>query len=180
MNMSRTISFSLLCTFLILAFSLSNVQAATPKIGFISGQSILFGCQDGQAAKQELDAKQDKLREQFTPEGAKLEALVQEIEKKQSVWSADVLSDKKREASRMERDLKMKAEDAQYEVTELRKKLLEPIVNKLANALKKFAEAEGYTMIIDSDVAARSGMIVYGDPSLDLTDIMIKKVDAIQ
>lgn len=80
----------------------------------------------------------------------------------------------------MERDLKMKAEDAQYEVTELRKKLLEPIVNKLDTALKKFAEAEGYTMIIDSDVAARSGMIVYGDPSLDLTDIMIKKVDAIQ
>jgi Skp family chaperone for outer membrane proteins len=80
----------------------------------------------------------------------------------------------------LDRDLKMKSEDAQYEVNELRKKVLDPIVKKLDAALKEYGKNQGYTMIIDSDVAARSGMIVYGDNALDLTDAMIKIVDAVK
>lgn len=180
MNLRRLISLSLLCSFFIISTLLGDVQAAEMKIGFISVQSILFGCKDGQVAKKELTLKQDELKKKFSADGAKLESLVQEIEKKQSVWSADVLADKKREATMLDRDLKMKSEDAQYEVNELRKKVLDPIVKKLDAALKEYGKNQGYTMIIDSDVAARSGMIVYGDNALDLTDAMIKIVDAVK
>ncbi len=180
MNVRRLFSLSLLCSLFVFSTFWSDVQAAEPKIGFISVQAILFGCKDGQGAKEQLTAKQDQLRQKFAAEGGKLEALVQEIEKKQSVWSAEVLADKKREATMLDRDLKMKSEDAQYEVNELRKKVLDPIVKKLDAVLKEYGKSQGYTMIIDSDVAARSGMIVYGNTDLDLTDMMIKKVDAMK
>ena len=180
MNLRRFFSLFLLCSLLVVTTPLVEVQAADTKIGFISVQGVLFGCKDGQGAKNELMAKQEQLKAKFGNEGAKLERLAEEIEKKQSVWSAEVLTDKKREAAMLDRDLKLKAEDAQYEVVELRKKVLDPIVKKLDVALKDYGKSQGYTMIIDSDVAARSGMIVYGDTTADLTDIMIKKVDAIQ
>ncbi len=180
MNLRRLFSLSLLCSLFVISTSLVEVQAATPKIGFISVQGILFGCKDGQAAKKELMAKQDQLQKKFANDGAPLEALAQEIEKKQSVWSAEVLANKKREAAMLDRDLKMKAEDAKYEVGDLQKKLLDPIVKKLDEALKEYGKSQGYTMIIDSDVASRSGMIVFGDTALDLTETMIKKVDAMK
>lgn len=180
MNLYRLFSFSLLCSFFVISTSFVDVQAANTKIGFISVQSILFGCKDGQVAKKELTAKQDQLRDKFANDGARLENMAKEIETKQSVWSAEVLADKKREATMLDRDLKMKAEDAQYEIMELQKKLLDPIVKKLDEALKEYGKAHGYIMIIDSDVAARSNMIVYGDTTLDLTEIMIKKIDEIK
>lgn len=180
MNLRRLLSLALLCSFFVVSTSLVEVQAADMKIGFISVQSVLFGCKDGLVAKKTLMAKQDQLKKKFGPDGAKLEALVQEIEKKQRVWSAEVLASKKREATMLDRDLKMKSEDAQYEIGELRKKVLDPIVQKLDKVLKEYGQTQGYTMIIDSDVAARSGMIVYGDTALDLTDSMIKKVDALK
>ncbi|MEN8258624.1 MAG: OmpH family outer membrane protein [Thermodesulfobacteriota bacterium] len=177
MNLRRLFSLSLLCSLFVISTSFAEVHAADTKIGFISVQAILFGCKDGQVAKKQLMAKQEQLQKKFAPEGAKLEALAKEIEKKQSVWSPEVLAKKKRDATMMDRDLKMKAEDAQYEIGELRKKLLDPIIKKLDIVLKEYAQSNAYTMIIDSDVAARSGMIVYGDNTLDLTDIMIKKID---
>ncbi len=180
MNLRRLCSLLLFCSLFVVSTSLVDVQAAITKIGFISVQSILFGCKDGQLAKKDLTAKQDELRAKFANEGAKLEAMAKEIDKKKSVWSAEVLAEKKRKAATLDRDLKMKAEDAQYEMTELQKKLLDPIVKKLDMALKDYGKSQGYTMIIDSDVAARSSMIVYGDSALDLTDLMIKKVDAIK
>lgn len=180
MNLRRLFSLALLCLFVVAGTAVVEAQAADMKVGFISVQSILFGCKDGQVAKKELIAKQDQLKEKFGPEGAKLEALVQEIDKKQRVWSAEVLASKKREATMLDRDLKMKSEDAQYELGELRKKVLDPIVQKLDKVLKEYGKSQGYTMIIDSDVAARSGMIVYGDDALDLTDTMIKKLDALK
>lgn len=180
MNLRRLFSLVLLCS--LLAFNITGAEAqdASPKIAFISVQNILFNCKDGQGAKEQLTAKQNELQKKFTADGAQLEALAKEIETKQSVWSADVLADKKREATRLERDLKMKAEDAKYELNELRKKVLDPIVKKLDRALKEFGKTEGYTMIIDSDVAARSGMIVYGDNAFDLSEALIKKVDAMK
>ena len=180
MNLRRLFSFSLLCSLVVLSVSFVEVQAAETKVGFISVQAILFGSKDGQVAKKQLMDRQGELQKKFAPESAKLEALAKDIEKKQSVWSPEVLAKKKRDAAMMDRDLKMKAEDAQYEINELRKKLLDPIIKKLDDVLKEYAQSEGYTMIIDSDVAARSGMIVYGDSALDLTDIMIKKIDAVK
>ncbi len=179
MNLRRLFSLFLLPSLLVIASPVVEAQAADTKIGFISVQGVLFGSKDGQGAKKELMAKQEQLQAKFGDEAANLESLAEEIEKKQSVWSADVLEEKKREAAMLDRDLKLKAEDAQYEVVELRKKVLDPIVKKLDTALKQYGQSEGYTMIIDSDVAARSGMIVYGDPSIDLTEAMIKKVDAL-
>ncbi|MDR9502539.1 MAG: OmpH family outer membrane protein [Desulfurivibrionaceae bacterium] len=180
MNLRRLFSLFLLPSLLLIAGPVVEAQAADTKIGFISVQGVLFGSKDGQGAKKELMAKQEQLQAKFGDEAANLESLAEEIEKKESVWSADVLAEKKREAAMLDRDLKLKAEDAQYEVVELRKKVLDPIVKKLDAALKEYGQSEGYTMIIDSDVAARSGMIVYGDPSIDLTETMIKKVDAMQ
>jgi outer membrane protein len=180
MNLRSLLSLTLLCSLFVVTTFHGEVQAAEIKIGFISVQGILFGCKDGQAAQKVLTAKQEELKSKFGNEGTRLEALVQEIEKKQSVWSAEVLADKKREATKLDRDLKMKSEDAQYEFNELRKKVLDPIVKKLDDTLKEYGKSQGYTMILDSDVAARSGMIVYGDIALDLTDAMIKKVDAIK
>ena len=158
----------------------SSALAAESKVAFVSVQAVLFGSKDGKVAQKILQTKQRELQKKFEAEDAKLQSLAKEIEKKQSVWSPEVLKDKKRAAGMMNRDMKMMADDAKYEVNELRKKHLQPIIGKLDGVLKSYGKDNGYTMIIDSDVASRSGMIVFGDPSIDITEDLVTLLDAVK
>ncbi|MDA3970960.1 MAG: OmpH family outer membrane protein [Desulfobulbaceae bacterium] len=177
MKMSRFVALvAVSCMFCVGALS-SSVQAES-KIAFVSVQAVLFGSEDGKVAQGIIGTRQRELQKKFEAEDAKLQALAEEIEKSQSVWSPAVLKEKQREAGMMNRDLKVKADDANYEVNELKKKHLQPIIGRLDGVLKTFGKDNGYTMIIDSDVASRSGMIVFGDPELDITEDLVKLLDA--
>ncbi|MEN8140489.1 MAG: OmpH family outer membrane protein [Thermodesulfobacteriota bacterium] len=153
------------------------VMAAETKIGFVSIQKVLFGSKGGAAAREKLQAKEKKLMASLESDLAAGKKLQEEIAKKQSVWSAEKLAEKRRELAKLGRDVELKKEDAQYEVVELRKKLLNPILEKLDPLLKEYGTKGGYDIIMDADVASRSGLIVYGKPSLDITKDLVKKLN---
>ncbi len=178
MNIRRFVALVAVGCMLCVGSLTSSAFAAEAKIAFISIQSVLFGSKDGQVAQKIIQTKQQELQKKFGVEESKLQALIQDIEKKQSVWSPEVLQDKQRAAGVMQRDLKVKADDANYEVTELKKNHLQPIIAKLDGVLKAYGKDNGYTMIIDSDVASRSGMIVYGNSDIDITKDLVDLLDA--
>jgi Skp family chaperone for outer membrane proteins len=178
MKMKRFIAVVALGCLLMVGAVSSSVLASETKVAFVSVQAVLFGSKDGKVAQKIIKEKQLELQKKFEADGAKLQNLAKEIEKKQSVWSPEVLKEKQRAAGMMDRDLKMKADDANYEVNELKKKHLQPIIGRLDGVLKSYGKKHGYTLIIDSDVASRSGMIVFGNPDLDITEDLVKLLDA--
>lgn len=178
MKINRFVAIVTVSCLLLVGSLTSQVLAAEMKVAFVSVQAVLFGSKDGRVAQKIIKAKQQELQKKFEAEDAKLQALAKEIEKKQSVWSPEVLKEKQRTVGVMNRDLKMKADDANYEVNELKKKHLQPIIGRLDGVLKTYGKEHGYTMIIDSDVASRSGMIVFGDPSIDITKELVELLDA--
>ncbi len=177
MKMSRFVALVAVGCMLCGGTLVSSVQAES-KVAFVSIQSVLYGTEDGKLAKKIIKEKQEELKKKFDDSKLDLEVLGNEIEKKQSVWSPEVLSEKQREAGRMNLMLNKEAEAANRTINELNKKHLQPIINKLDGVLKAYGKDHGYTMIIDSDVASRSGMIVFGDPDLDITEDLVKLLEA--
>jgi Skp family chaperone for outer membrane proteins len=177
MKISRFVAIVTVSCLLCAGSFASTVFAGETKIAFVSIQAVLFGSKDGKVAQKVIKAKQQELQKEFEAEDAKLQQLGKEIEKKQSVWSPEVLKEKQRAAGVMSRDLKMKADDANYEMKELKKKYLQPIIGRLDGVLKAYGKDHGYTMIIDSDVASRSGMIVFGDSDIDITKDLVELLD---
>ncbi len=153
------------------------VFSAEYKVGFVSIQKVLFGSKAGIAAGEKLRDKEESVRAEFMVDAKAAEQLSVEIQKKQSVWSADKLAEKQREFKKMERDLKMKEDDAKYEIVEMRKRMLNPILAQLDPVLKEYGTTNGFSMIIDADVASRSGLIVFGDPSLDVSKDLVNKLN---
>lgn len=151
--------------------------SAELKIGFVSIQKVLFGCKGGEAAAKQLQEKQTTLMADLQKANDEGKALQAEIAKKQTVWSADKLQEKQRQLEKLGREMKLKQEDAKYEMVELKKKLLNPILQKLDPILKEYGKANGFSMIIDADVASRSGLVVFGDTSLDVSKDLIDKLN---
>jgi outer membrane protein len=138
-------------------------------------QEVLLGSTAGQAVKGVLEDKVSEYQKKFQLEQQEVEALQAEIEKKSSVWSAEVKEEKERDYQKRVRDLQLKSEDAQYELQQLEKQVMEPVLKELQEVIKDVGEKNGYAMILDS----RAGLL-YVDDSLDISEQVTKELDARQ
>ena len=141
----------------------------------VNVQDVLLGSASGQAVKAVLEKKVQEYQEKFKLEQEAVEALNAEIEKKSSVWSAEVKDEKERDYQKKVRDLQLKSQDAQYELQQLQKQITEPILKDLQDVVTEISKKNGYAMVLDS----RAGLL-YADDSLDISKEVIKELDARQ
>jgi len=138
-------------------------------------QDVLLGSEAGQEVKKVLEEKVGEFQNKFQKEQDEVDALRVEIEKKGSVWSPEVREEKEREYQKRVREIQLKSEDAQFELQQLEKQVMGPVLNQLQKIIKEVGEKNGYAMILDS----RAGLL-YVDESLDISEIVRKELDASQ
>ncbi|TKB24135.1 OmpH family outer membrane protein [Desulfopila sp. IMCC35006] len=154
-------------------FTANSCFSADLKIGIMNVQKIIIECDAGKAAKGRFDTKMKQLQSSFKGEEEALKALQAEIKKKSSAWSEEKKAEKVREFQKNGRELQAKTEDARFEMKKLQDKELEPILKALEEVVNKFGKDNGYTAIMDG----KNG-VVYFDPSVDVSDIIVKKLNA--
>ena len=171
---------------LVVAFVLSFVLVSAGnavagqqmKVGTVNLQYILTNSKIAKSAQAQLQAKGDELQKNVQKERDKYETLKNEIEKKKTVWSQEILQDKVRELQKIEEFGKIVSRDANFELQSLEKKLMGPILNELGDVITAYGKREGYTLIMDNTgQGARSG-ILYADETLDISDKLLKDLDA--
>lgn len=138
-------------------------------------QEVLLGSEAGQDVKKVLEEKVGEYQGKFQKEQEEVDALRAEIDKKGSVWSQEVKEEKEREYQKKVREMQLKSEDAQFELQQLEKQVMSPVLNELQKVIKEVGEKNGYAMILDS----RAGLL-YVDESRDITELIRKELDARQ
>jgi len=153
----------------------SNAIAAEKQIVTVNIQDVLLGSAAGQGVKSVLEEKVGEFQQKFQAEQEEVDAMRAEIEKKSSVWSQQVREEKERDYQKRVRELQLKSEDAQFELQQFEKQVMEPIVAELQKVIAEMGEKNGYAMIIDS----RAGLL-YFDPALDISESVKKELDSRQ
>ncbi len=164
-----------LALFLVASLLPAPAAAQEFKIAILSIQKVIDQSQAGQEARKVLEAKQSEMQPKFKKEQDALQAQAKEIEKKSSVWSEEVRIQKEREYQKNMREFQLKAEDAQFELKQLQKKVLDPIFKELQKLITDLGKREGYSMIFEK---SKSNGLLYADDALDITDMVIKELDA--
>jgi outer membrane protein len=126
-----------------------NAAPTAAKIGVVNIQDAILATEEG---KKEFDVLQQK----FTPKQAELKNLNDEVEslKKQYQARGDKLSEDERNSRAKTIDSKQKAlqrnyEDAQAEFQQAEQDLVNRIGAKMVKTLEKFAQANGYSIVLD-------------------------------
>jgi outer membrane protein len=149
------------------------VAAENKQIVTVNIQEVLLGSTAGQEVKKVLEGKVGEFQEKFQKEQEEVDALRAEIEKKSTVWSKEIKEEKEREYQKRVREMQLKSEDAQFELQQLEKQVMSPVLNELQKVIKEVGEKNGYAMIIDS----RAGLL-YVDKVLDISPMIQKELDA--
>src|SRR5689334_16248967 len=127
----------------------ANAGPVPTKIGVVNIQQAIGECAEG---KKEIDALQQK----FNPKQAELKNLSDEVEslKKQYQAQADKLSDDEKSSRAKAIDTKQKSlqrnfEDAQAEFQQAEQDVINRIGAKMVTVLEKYANANGYAVVLD-------------------------------
>jgi outer membrane protein len=178
MRLKNLVVFSVI-VLLLGTSGLVNSQASaaenSKQIVTVNIQDVLLGSEAGQEVRKVLEGKVGEFQEKFQKEQEEVDALRAEIEKKTSVWSQEVREEKERDYQKKVRELQLKSEDAQFELQQLEKQVMSPVLNELQKIIQEVGEKKGYAMIIDS----RAGLL-YVDSTLDISEIVKKELDTRQ
>ncbi len=148
------------------------------KIATLNIQKAVSGSKAGQKALKLMEAKKGELEPKFQGDQDALKAQAKEIEKKSSIWSKEVKAEKEREYQKKMREYQLKVEDANYELGQLNKKVIAPIINELRSVVKEFGKREGISLILEKSANNPNTNLLYSDQTLDITDRIIKELDA--
>lgn len=166
----KILACAMLCLFLTSTF------AANIKIGYIDGERIRKEYKAFEVAQKKLSSYTAELEKEVTELGKKKLEIENQLKEKKLL-----LSDKKK--SELEQKLKdtiteLKRVQQSYfgqdgKLYQKNKELLTPITAEVKKAIEKVAKTDNYLMVFDSDDG-----LVYGNPSLDITDKVLKVLNS--
>lgn len=159
-------------TALFFALTAFAVVAQAQKFGYVNSQAILAEMPEVKQAEANLEALQKQLQKKGQSEIEKFQqdyvAVQQKAERgelspKQQEEEAQRLKNKELELSQLEQEM-------MQQMQAKRSELLEPIYEKVNDAIEAVAKENGYTMIFDQ------GVLLYKEDSQDVSDLVKAKL----
>lgn len=159
---------------LALLLAAGTLEAQTLKIGYINSQQLL---QNAPGAAEANQAFQDDLLS-FEAEAQQLqEELVrmqQQLEQQQLTLSPEARRNREQLIQQTAQDAQIRMAELDQQANTRRAQLVQPVMDRISEVIEQIREEGNYSLILD--VAA--GSIIAADPALDLTDEVIRRLQA--
>ena len=144
------------------------------KYAFVNIQRIANESAEGKVATTRVAALNQQKVNELNEKNKQLQAAQQKLDQGGSVLNANAVAQLQKDIERLQIDIQRFTEDAQQDVQNLQAQLQDDFQRKLTPIVQQVAIDRGLHMLFS---VADSGL-VWGDPSLDLTEEIIVKFDA--
>ncbi len=163
-------------SFLFLAFATMTINAQAQKYGYINSDEILASMNEVKQMQPELESLQTQLQKKGQ---GMVESLKAKSAKAQQQLERGEMSPKEQETMQAELQAeqgKIMAFEQEMQETIMKKRqtLLEPILERVNNAINEVAKAQGYTMVFNGSPAV--GVLLYVDESSNITPAVKAKL----
>jgi outer membrane protein len=148
------------------------VHAAEAKIGVVDMQKAIQSTAAGKKAKAELEGEFNKKKKELEKKEADLKKMGEDLERKKSVLSEEVLSKKQAEFQEEMMKYRDTVGKSQLEIQKKERDLTAPILDKMKKAIEKVAKEKGYSMVLEN-----SQMVLFSTADSDLTDEVVKSYE---
>ena len=148
---------------LMLALALPMLASAQ-KIGHVNSQEIMAIMPETKRMAEKLDSLQGVYETQLANMQEEFNKKVAEFQQQQATMTAGVREFRQQELAEMEQRTQMFYQTVQKELQVKQVEYLQPVQNKLLEAINKVGAAQGCTYVMD-----RAGMLYIAPDALDLT-----------
>lgn len=133
---------------------LMSVATFAQKLGHTDGQSLLYSLPEMTTVSDELAKATKEYETELNTMKADYEAKVKEFEANRNSWPEAIMQSKVKAIQDLEQNMVDLENTANTDLSGRRDQMLKPLIDKVNNAIKELAVANGYTYIFDSGVGA--------------------------
>lgn len=163
------------CVLFLLAFIMfSGTALAENKMAYVEVQRVLETSEPGEKAMGELTSKFEEMRQELDRERTDLEKMRDEMQKQALVLSQEAQKDLEQELRTKVREFQEMFQAYQGKMQQEEQEISQPIIDVLFDVINKYGEENDYTIIFD----AQGSGIIYADEALNITEVIIEKLNA--
>lgn len=143
-------------------------------VGWVDLERIVQTSAEGKVASARVQALTQKKSSELGEKNKQLQGAQQKLQAGGTVLNDSARAQLEREIDRLNVDLQRMQQDAQQELQELQQELQAEFMKKLSPIIERVVKERNINMLFSRVEAG----IVFADPTLDLTDDLIKRFDA--
>ena len=147
------------------------VQAQEFRIGFVSTDRIFKEAGTAKAAQAKLEQEFAKREKDLVEQGAALKAMGDKFERETLTLPEAQRTSRQKQLVDQDRDFQRKRREFQEDLNARKNEELQQVLERANKVVKQVAEAEKYDLILQE--------AVYVNPKLDITDKVIKILNAV-
>ncbi|MBX9853032.1 MAG: OmpH family outer membrane protein [Cytophagaceae bacterium] len=177
--MKTKLSFTFLICALAGSLAIGQTSPNTVKIGYTDPEYILSMLPEYKQIESELKSHEKQLQTQ-------LDGKLKEYQAKLKVYQEDlntksvadvIMQDKQKELITMQNNIKEFEENAMTSMQRKQAQLLDPVIQKVQNAIDSVAKENGYTYIFSTSAGSTAAIILYAkNKDEDITLLVLKKL----
>jgi outer membrane protein len=149
---------------------------ATGKVGTINIQDAIFGSNEGQRDMQALQKKYEPKQAELKSSNDELEGLKKQLNDQGPKLNEDALATLRKQIEGKQKTFDRSVQDAQEEIGNQQQDIASRILQKMAPLVVKYAQENGYTLIVDTSKPWPQSPVLWWNP--DAVDITKNVVDA--
>jgi outer membrane protein len=155
----------------------NSIVLADPsgKIVYVDLQKALEMTKSGQKVQKEFKGEVDSEQKNIDKKKAEYESLKEGLDKQKTSLNESALREKEDSLISLEKELKRSFQDSQEKLRRKNATLVGDLIKKMRELIEKMGKEEGYQMVLERS----SQGLVYADPSLDITEEVVKKFDSL-
>ena len=148
------------------------------KVGVVEPQKILDGTKSGKKIKDSL-AEYVKVRQKLIDqEEEDLKKIEEDLVKQGAVLSPEAKKEKEESFCRRMVEYQRKVQQLNQEVQAKKKEVLDEFNKTIEQIVRSIADKEKITLVVEKSDNGAGSLIIYSHPSLDLTERVMKELDA--
>lgn len=176
----KKINLVVMITALIVATSFNvSAQLQNQRIGYVDTDYVLNNIPEYKDAQEELNALSQKWEKEVKALYDQVEKMYKDYQTEAVLLPADLKRKREEDILKKEKeakDLQMKYFGAEGDLFKKRNELVQPIQEKIYNAMLEIAETKNYAFIFDK---ASGATMLYANPRLDLSDEVLDQVGTV-
>lgn len=157
-----------------LAFATGARAQSTPRIGYINSQQIMEEAPGAQAAQQAWQQEMTTIRTEVQQMGQAIQRMVAEYQQQELTLSQEAKAQRQAAIQERQAEYEERVQELQSQAEQRQQELLQPFMEQINGVIEEIRAEGDYAFIFD----ASTGAIISADPTLDLTEEVLRRLRA--
>jgi outer membrane protein len=151
-------------------------QAAAPKIVYVNSQKIISQAPGRADAEAQFQKEMDQYKAQVQRMGDSLQTMVADYQKAEPTLSQSVKTTRTKDLRDRQQAYQQHVQELEQTAQQREAELVRPIMEQINKIIEQVRTENGYSFILDA--GSQAGVVVAADSSLDITNVIIKRLQA--